>query len=243
MKVALLLFGQPRNVHTLEVFNSHKKFIIDRYETDVYAHAWWDSEVKTYHQTEWGYRPINPIEVAENTDKIIIDNYKPVAYLFQKQEFLKFSDEVSGIVTDNLGFDKDDMKNKVLSQLLTIEEVGKLFLKSKGGRFYDFVVLARYDIVFEHFPNLNELEKGKFYVSNSHPRFPDLCFFFDEKFIKFTELYSHVESNIRSIDKSLFKSETFWEFSPEAIKFTQFRLNFDMGDLRKFQIREHRAQS
>ena len=37
MKVALLLFGQPRNVDNPNSFNSHQKWIFDEYDVDTFC--------------------------------------------------------------------------------------------------------------------------------------------------------------------------------------------------------------
>ena len=42
MKVALLFFGQPRYLDDDRAYNDYKRLILDRYDTDVYIHTWFD---------------------------------------------------------------------------------------------------------------------------------------------------------------------------------------------------------
>ena len=53
MKVALLLFGQPRNIDNPNSFNSHQKWIFDEYDVDTFCHVWWDKEVSQYDVSDW----------------------------------------------------------------------------------------------------------------------------------------------------------------------------------------------
>ena len=39
MKVALLLYGQPRNIDNMKVIESHKNLIINKYDADVFCHT------------------------------------------------------------------------------------------------------------------------------------------------------------------------------------------------------------
>ena len=42
MKVALLMSGQPRYVDDTRPFLFFKENVIDKYDTDVYCHGWFD---------------------------------------------------------------------------------------------------------------------------------------------------------------------------------------------------------
>ena len=57
MKVACLYYGQPRFTNNPYCHESHKKFIFDRYDTDVYAHLWWDEDedYDRSHVTDWEF--------------------------------------------------------------------------------------------------------------------------------------------------------------------------------------------
>jgi hypothetical protein len=44
MRVALLLYGQPRDLERDEQYKIHKRDILDKYEVDTYIHTWWSSQ-------------------------------------------------------------------------------------------------------------------------------------------------------------------------------------------------------
>ena len=52
-----LYYGQPRFTNNPYCYESHKKFIFDRYDTDVYAHLWWDEDedYDRSHVTDWEF--------------------------------------------------------------------------------------------------------------------------------------------------------------------------------------------
>jgi hypothetical protein len=83
MKVALLLYGQPRNIDNMKVINSHKNLIINKYDTDVFCH--------TYY-SENGIYTINPnlkkepIKCDRRNLDIINNEYKPHLKVFKYDE-------------------------------------------------------------------------------------------------------------------------------------------------------------
>ena len=68
MKIALLLFGQPRNLENPNSFKSHQEWIYDEYDVDTYCHAWWEKGVESYDVSDWVNEeckaPENPIAVS-----------------------------------------------------------------------------------------------------------------------------------------------------------------------------------
>ena len=56
MKVALLFFGQPRYLDDDRAYNDYKRLILDRYDTDVYIHTWFDEAGGKYDVSTWGLR-------------------------------------------------------------------------------------------------------------------------------------------------------------------------------------------
>ena len=53
MKVALLFFGQPRYLDDDRAYNDYKRLILDRYDTDVYIHTWFDEAGGKYDVSTW----------------------------------------------------------------------------------------------------------------------------------------------------------------------------------------------
>jgi hypothetical protein len=83
MKIALLLYGQPRNINNMKVINSHNNLIINKYDTDVFCH--------TYY-SENGIYTINPnlkketIKCDKRNLDIINNAYKPHLKVFKYDE-------------------------------------------------------------------------------------------------------------------------------------------------------------
>ena len=58
MKVAVLFRGQPRFVKNKVAYDSHKKFIFDNYDTDVFIHTWWAEDIVEYDTSTWANIPV-----------------------------------------------------------------------------------------------------------------------------------------------------------------------------------------
>jgi len=76
MKVALAFFGQPRFVDNPEIIKTYKEVILDRYDTDVFGHMWWEEDAEEYDYSSWSQ--INKCPVPKDAPKIIADNYQPL---------------------------------------------------------------------------------------------------------------------------------------------------------------------
>ena len=77
MKVALCISGQPRLVKT--GFLCHKKFILDRYNTDVFIHTWYDENQNKVVECGGEY------EINENIIKEVNELYNPKNILIENQ--------------------------------------------------------------------------------------------------------------------------------------------------------------
>ena len=101
MKVALLLFGQPRNIDNPNSFNSHQKWIFDEYDVDTFCHAWWDKDVSEYDVSDWvGEQCItsgNPIEIIESL-------YKPKSIKVEAPRTFKLSDTLYDKTRKRFGY-------------------------------------------------------------------------------------------------------------------------------------------
>jgi hypothetical protein len=239
MKVALVLFGQPRYVQTGEVFESHRKWILDKYDTDVYAHMWFSSDgkysVATHSHTN-GYCP-------PNSEEIIRGNYNPKRILVEESKTFKLREDVKTLITQkfqNTQHWEHSSKNMstFLSQLYSIESAIRLIPEPEK---YDLIALCRYDMVIEHFPDLSTLDSSKFYCMNHHPRFPDIFFIFGPSFLKSQFTSSCIEDEIMANQQLLNDSNIFWEPIAEAFKFFHYYVNYDVRNIVPIYIKEHRV--
>jgi hypothetical protein len=231
MKVALLFFGQPRFVDNPEIEKVYKESIIDKYDTDVFAHAWWENEEKEYDYSSWS--KINRCPIPPNALELICQKYNPTILSHHPQrtfelppDALAYIDEkFTGKHPDGNHWNHKNYSN-VMSQLWSIKCVSEIFDEYRKlpdlNATYDWVVLARYDTILLNFPNLEECNPNKFYLPGHHPRFPDTIQFFGTKFLSWSR---------NAYDDIADVYDTIWEPSPEAFKMGSFLRRFSQSDL------------
>ena len=165
MKVALCFFGQPRHLNNPYTFLSHKYWIIDRYNADVFCHSWISGGEKKLEYSDWVDKKYhNSIELKNSSD-IILNKYKPKKYLFESPKFFSLDDDSKNILKEKEKKYLEDWKgefnwtknneNNTLSQLYSISKSISLLQDEK----YDWIILSRYDNYIYDFPNLYTLEK------------------------------------------------------------------------------------
>jgi hypothetical protein len=153
MKVALVLTGHMRCWD--QVFPNTKETILDRWDTDVFIHAWGDQAWWDPHSKE-GF--------VANSPKIEIDgvkqHYNPVEMVFEDFEPYR------------AGFDKHaekyenhfHVKRNILSMFYKLHKGVELVndYSARTGTHYDMVIRMRPDMVFnQHLP---EFDPNKFYT-------------------------------------------------------------------------------
>ena len=93
-------------------------------------------------------------------------------------------------------------------------------------REYDFIIWSRLDNIIYKLPDLNQCSTSKFYLSDHHPKFPDLLFFFGHKFLDALKIYSSVDYLIQNNINNL------WGPSMnEPLKMFNYIRNFDVKDI------------
>ncbi len=156
MKIALCLYGQPRNLY--QGYENIKREILDKYDTDVFLHAW--STDKNYITSQW-----RPIDTEPSNINDIIKLYNPVKYIFN-------SPMIFDCDTSLPGYQNTPHKsniNNILSQFYSRKSVRDLLCLNNK---YDFVIMIRYDIIIKKLPNLFEIDKNKLYFAPDHPERP-----------------------------------------------------------------------
>lgn len=206
MRVAVFVFGQPRFLDNPYAYASQKKFIFDKYDTDVFSHIWWSLDEKSYSYSKWeGGGTFHPfldeqkLQVTRNAIDVIKERYNPVKFDIDPSKTFS-NDNLYNAITErfrNEGrFTKNNLSN-FMSQAYSIEKTSELYEQylSEGGQIHDFIVLVRTDLNIQHFPDFNELNKSKYYLSNHHNGFPDLAFIMGTKFLKTNKIYSYMMSD------------------------------------------------
>lgn len=219
MRVALLFYGQPRFMGNPLPVETHYRHIIDKYETDVYVHTWWSNDVTEYDFSSWSKMDSCPS--TQNAIGKILDYYDPKAINCDTPRKFSFDEQTQKYVDEMINraiahnqsssphWNEQNFSN-IISQMHSIEEVTKLCQKYKQE--YDFIIMSRLDNNITEFPELNDLDPNLFYSNDLHSRFPDMLYFFGQRFLDSHHLYSNLNEAIERYHKS------FWEPSAEAFK-------------------------
>jgi hypothetical protein len=237
MKIALLLFGQPRNIENSLVYESYKKWVISKYDTDVFAHVWYEPN-QVFKPSDWS--KLKDIECNPSTLNILQNSYNPVRMEDEIPKVFKLNEKyrTSAKFTKFHYFNDHNISN-IISQLYSIDRVCEIYKKycNETGNNYDFIILGRYDLIIESFPNIIDLDKQYFYTMNHHPRFPDLFFIFNPQFLDTQNTYNNLD---KLCEKLISSDKDFWEFSVECLKFNNFIRFKDRNLIRGVFIKERR---
>jgi len=193
MNVALILSGQPRFTNNQNTFDSHKRNILWKYKTDVFCHCWYDPSQLTQPASNWSTLP-NAV-IQPNAVNRILAEYNPVCMDWEPPKKFEFSAKIKTLLEEKFKGQEgwtDQHYSNILSSLYSIQRAA-LELIQRDYMQYDFIILSRYDNFIYKMPDLETLEKGKFYVSDHHDRMPDLFFIFDPKFFSFLALFHNAE--------------------------------------------------
>lgn len=187
MKIALCLYGQPRNY--IKGYETIKTHILDKYDTDIFFHSW---------ETDTKY-DVSPWRIVDNA-KIDLDGviklYKPKSFLVEKS--MTFYPSLG------VGYNKTPyVKNSsnILSQYYSRTMVRNIFLSycQNNSVSYDVVIATRFDINICKFPP--ELNPEKILFCISHPTRPlifndNIIISNANNFIKLFNIYPNINRYI-----------------------------------------------
>ena len=225
MKVALLLFGQPRFLNDSRVVESFN-YLKSKFALDVFCHTWWSEEENTYTCSDW--TNIKKCPVNEKTIEIIKNIYKPKKLKWEPSRTFKTNSEIHKFILNkfpNHSLWTEKHANNIQSQLCSIQSVSRLFEKYKQD--YDFVILDRFDTYLKIEEDISQLPRDAFYLSNIHQRFPDMIFMYGTKFLDWS---SNVYDDFSDPDVY----QNVWEPICEPFKFYCFYKRFSLKQA--FQI-------
>jgi hypothetical protein len=223
MKIALLLYGQPRNIDNMKVIESHKNLIINKYDTDVFCHTYYsDDGIYTMNP----YLKKEPIKCDKKYLNIINDEYKPKVFKYDKPldspdnyrfsldkekiDSNKFKNEydlkIANLITklydkciisksNEFSMITDLLITNIISHFYSINKVNKMFeeYSNKYDIKYDFIIVTRYDFVIDSLPQLDTLDSNYFYTNDTHKYFPDIIYIFHPNFIKSQYTYDNLD--------------------------------------------------
>lgn len=221
MKIAVLLFGQPRFVNNEKVIRSYEN-LRNTYDIDFFCHSWIDNESNYFNCPSWS--GLKDLKNIKDADLFIKDFYRPKRYIFETPKVFSFNNKIQKYLDDNWTnfYSHWNLNNysNILSQLYSIQKVSNLASSFEDD--YDFYILGRYDTYLENFPDLNSLNVDKLYLSNHHNNFPDMIFLYGKRFL----LWSN---NVFDDQDDIYIK--MWEPSPEFFKANSFFKRFNQEDL------------
>jgi hypothetical protein len=215
MKIAVIIFGQPRFVNNPYCFSSQRDFIFAQGETDVFAHLWTPKD-DSYVSSSWSGMTTCPastqdLEVFfEKWNPVVMEQESPKEFrnpeLFTKIKE-KFPDP---------HWNEEDF-NKAISHLYSLEKGIEVYEKGRTKE-YDWVIFLRTDVCVWQFPDLSNLPQDKFYYSSifHSEHFADICYVTDPKYVSGLKAYSYLTDPSYEIVNNLirpcaeqFKKESF----------------------------------
>ena len=157
----MTISGQPRRLEA--GFYELNKHFLSKYDIDVYMHSWKDKYFYKYHYGEL----IHSYESDPSAYDKALELYKPKDHLFEK-----------GIRFDSYGIEDVGRFDSHFGMTLSIKRAWDLLEKS--GIKYDYVIRARFDLLFSH------------YNTPTHPYLTDITQLDPNKVYAFKKVYDRV---------------------------------------------------
>ena len=223
-RYALMLFGIPRWIEDMEVFNNLKDLGMLGDDVDVFAHVWDEpNDVNTKITSGWGNE--NPSVITRASVDLVETLYKPLKMRIDPL----MPDRSLKLDAFNQYRADESIAHNVLSQLLSIEYVANLtsdYMKQYNFT-YKLGIVLRYDILCESLPHLRTLDKQKVYISDeARGDFPDYWVIIDGLGIPHAlQAFTNVNSNWNGV--------TTLPFSPENSKYLQVLKYYNHSQISK----------
>jgi hypothetical protein len=153
MKIAIVFGGQPRFFEGPS-YDSVKKYLLDPYTCDIYAHFWFSDDSSTVYETApWAHLP--NLQFSSDTIDRFCELYKPKKIVYESPSVAPPPNrEYTNAHYSRAGYD-------LSSRFHSIQRAFKLVEDPKE---YDFIIYMRSDIVILKLPNLNLFDTNKLYL-------------------------------------------------------------------------------
>ena len=240
MKICLIMHGQPRFLENQLTWQSHKREILDKYDTDVVCHTWF-SKGKFLETSSWSGIPTT--EINDNSIELIKEYYNPLFLSYDEPRHFFLDQHLEKTLLHQFKrykhWNKKNISNS-LSSLCSIEKAIDIAMKLDLNN-YDFIILSRYDNLIYKIPDLNLLQKDKFYISDHHDKFPDLFFIFSPKFTMAFKAFSKAEKLIKKNINLIYPESSL----NESLKMLNFYSHFSQSEIiyTPFPVRVVRSES
>lgn len=223
MKVALCLYGQPRNIESPLIEEGFGNWILNKYSPDVFAHAWISGESNGFSISDWSSSCPKVTETLQS-ENLIKEKFSPKRFLFEPPRFFSLSEEARKKVS-GLEYFSENNENNVISQLYSISQSLRLL----DGN-YDWVFLCRYDIFINELPPLEDLDPSKIYVSDYYSHFSDNVMFGGQEAIMTQDILDSIDALCFEVEK--FTPEEFKRVAYSKSNLTEGRAKIRYGVLR-----------
>jgi len=240
LKVALTFYGQPRYVKNPHIFESYRKFYLDRYDCDVFCHMWWGNPNK-FETSPWAV--CEGEMISPDSLDYIKEKFKPVAIKHEEPRSFEFDKSALEYIDGNFTGRKHhpqfcNKKNysNILSQLYSIQETSRLALDyiEKTSVHYDFVALVRYDTILFGVPDLEKCDSSKMHIACHHPNFPDMIMFYPQKHLNWSANVFDDASNVcYSVDR----------VEAEQFKYHSFKSRFSLSEIQPARMDAHAVRT
>lgn len=218
-KVALCLSGYPR-FHSGRSYESIKREILDKYDTDVFIHFWFSKDKNfVYPFASWS-NISSPIEVPNNVEEELKTLYNPIDIISEEpksfKQYYKEGDYLS-------------MNMPSMFYSLKMVDSMRFFYSRYKNKSYDFVVRARTDTLLSSLPDLHTLSRDTLYI-------PDNCgnpLLFNDNF---SICGGSIVDGVYNVFDSIWEySEEGSDYSPEKMWTTHLSKNLIKVDLMNIQ--------
>lgn len=158
MKIAVCFSGQPRYIE--EGYYFVKKYLLDKYDVDVFVHTWWDD---SYPGSEFDYTDLNrDCKYSEDTLLKISKLYNPKLIQTEKQIAFEYFDDV------HYGRLHPVSPYSMFYSIKKSNDLKKQY-ELENNFIYPLVIRCRFDIVLSRFNlDLNTIDRKKIYVGGEH---------------------------------------------------------------------------
>ncbi len=166
LRVAILFSGQPRCVDGL-AYQGFKKCILDRYDVDVYAHFWNDTE--SQKSTGTTFANIERFKQLYNPKAIVVDSPLrgtdfPLAFIQPHSPVPLTHNTILGVQHSNWAY----WVRNCVSAYTSLGRVYELFQAQSSGIKYDWIIRTRTDCVLLRCPELDKLNPEYLYAPQWH---------------------------------------------------------------------------
>ena len=193
-----MLHGQARSLE--KNFINNKNNFLNKYDVDTFCQVVWDEKIEK-NKFYTGRRGV--FEIEENTIEKVIEYYNPKKILISKDYAYddNFEESIFSICPAFLNYKKKYETDSLftLLQFKGIYEASNLFDWNE----YDFIVKLRYDTSIINFPNLELLDKSKFYAYsniwgtfyNQNDFFCDYGYIMGNSFYEYMQMYKFLQKD------------------------------------------------